>query len=54
MPLYKCITFTTLCYGDVHPIGFSRIVTSVEAGFGIIVMYPGYGYMQVLKCLWPK
>ena len=31
------ITFTTLGYGDVHPIGFSRIVASVEAGFGIIM-----------------
>ena len=31
------ITFTTLGYGDVHPIGWSRIVASVEAGFGIIM-----------------
>ena len=31
------ITFTTLGYGDVHPIGFSRIVASMEAGFGIIM-----------------
>jgi hypothetical protein len=31
------ITFTTLGYGDVHPIGYSRIVASVEAGFGIIM-----------------
>ena len=31
------ITFTTLGYGDVHPIGFSRIVASGEAGFGIIM-----------------
>ena len=31
------ITFTTLGYGDVHPIGFSRFVASVEAGFGIIM-----------------
>ena len=31
------ITFTTLGYGDVHPIGSSRIVASVEAGFGIII-----------------
>ena len=31
------ITFTTLGYGDVHPIGFSRIVASVEAGLGIIM-----------------
>ena len=31
------ITFTTLGYGDVHPIGFSRIIASVEAGFGIIM-----------------
>ena len=31
------ITFTTLGYGDVHPIGFSRIVASVEAGIGIIM-----------------
>ena len=31
------ITFTTLGYGDVHPIGFSRVIASVEAGFGIIM-----------------
>ena len=31
------ITFTTLGYGDVHPIGYSRIVASMEAGFGIIM-----------------
>jgi len=31
------ITFTTLGYGDVHPIGYSRIVASVEAGLGIIM-----------------
>jgi len=31
------ITFTTLGYGDVHPIGYSRFVASVEAGFGIIM-----------------
>ena len=31
------ITFTTLGYGDVHPIGWSRIVASVEAGLGIIM-----------------
>jgi len=31
------ITFTTLGYGDVHPIGFSRVVASVEAGLGIIM-----------------
>lgn len=31
------ITFTTLGYGDVHPIGFSRAVASVEAGIGIIM-----------------
>lgn len=31
------ITFTTLGYGDVHPIGLSRIVASVEAGFGIFM-----------------
>ena len=28
------ITFTTLGYGDVHPIGVSRVVASVEAGVG--------------------
>ncbi len=31
------ITFTTLGYGDVNPIGWSRIVASVEAGIGIIM-----------------
>lgn len=31
------ITFTTLGYGDVHPIGYSRIVALVEPGFGIIM-----------------
>ena len=31
------ITFTTLGYGDVRPIGLSRVVASVEAGFGIIM-----------------
>jgi hypothetical protein len=31
------ITFTTLGYGDVHPIGFSRVIASLEAGLGIIM-----------------
>jgi len=31
------ITFTTLGYGDVHPVGYSRIVASIEAGLGIIM-----------------
>ena len=31
------ITFTTLGYGDVRPIGLSRIFASLEAGFGIIM-----------------
>ena len=31
------ITFTTLGYGDVHPIGLSRIIASIEAGCGIIM-----------------
>ena len=31
------ITFTTLGYGDVRPMGWSRIVASVEAGIGIIM-----------------
>jgi len=31
------ITFTTLGYGDVHPIGYSRIVASAEAGLGIFL-----------------
>lgn len=31
------ITFTTLGYGDIHPIGWSRLFASVEAGLGIIM-----------------
>ena len=31
------ITFTTLGYGDVRPIGLSRIFASLEAGLGIIM-----------------
>ena len=31
------ITFTTLGYGDVRPIGLSRFFASLEAGFGIIM-----------------
>ena len=31
------ITFTTLGYGDVRPIGVSRIFASLEAGLGIIM-----------------
>jgi len=31
------ITFTTLGYGDVHPIGWSRFFASVEAGIGIFM-----------------
>jgi len=31
------ITFTTLGYGDVHPIGWSRLVATIESGFGIFM-----------------
>ncbi|MDY6966696.1 MAG: ion channel [Halobacteriota archaeon] len=31
------ITFTTLGYGDVHPIGWSRVVASVETILGIFM-----------------
>ncbi|MDA0525005.1 pentapeptide repeat-containing protein [Methanococcoides alaskense] len=31
------ITFTTLGYGDVHPIGWSRLFASIESAIGIFV-----------------
>jgi len=31
------ITFTTLGYGDVHPIGWSRFFASIESGLGIFM-----------------
>ena len=31
------ITFTTLGYGDVHPIGWSRLVATIESGLGIFM-----------------
>ena len=32
------ITFSTLGYGDVHPIGFTRVIASVEAFLGLVLM----------------
>lgn len=31
------ITFTTLGYGDVHPIGWSRVLASIETICGIFM-----------------
>jgi len=31
------ITFTTLGYGDVHPVGWSRLYASIESGIGIFI-----------------
>jgi len=31
------ITFTTLGYGDVHPVGWSRFFASIESGIGIFM-----------------
>ena len=31
------ITFTTLGYGDVHPVGMSRLFASIESGIGIFM-----------------
>lgn len=31
------VTFTTLGYGDVHPIGWSRLFASIESGLGIFM-----------------
>ncbi|MBU7025782.1 MAG: two pore domain potassium channel family protein [Theionarchaea archaeon] len=28
---YSIVTFTTLGYGDIHPLGYSHIIASVEA-----------------------
>ena len=31
------ITFTTLGYGDVHPIGLSRVFASIESELGVFM-----------------
>ena len=38
---YTFVTFTTLGYGDLHPLGLCRAVSSVEALFGFI----GFGLL---------
>ena len=32
------VTFTTLGYGDIHPLGYSRLVASIEAFIGVLFM----------------
>jgi hypothetical protein len=31
---YSFVTFTTLGYGDIHPVGYSKIIASAEAFTG--------------------
>ena len=35
---FSTVTFTTLGYGDLSPIGWIRLITSLEAFFGILSM----------------
>ena len=35
---YSIVTFTTLGYGDIHPLGFSHVIASVEALIGAFFM----------------
>ena len=31
---FSVVTFTTLGYGDIHPVGFSRLIAAIEAFVG--------------------
>lgn len=44
---FSVITVTTLGYGDITPIGFARIIASIEVIFGLI--YVGYAISQVVS-----
>ena len=35
---YSIVTFTTLGYGDIHPLGFSHVIASIEAIIGAFFM----------------
>ena len=35
---YSVVTFTTLGYGDIHPLGYSHLIASVEALTGAFFM----------------
>ena len=35
---YSCITFTTVGYGDWHPVGIARLFAAIEAMSGITIM----------------
>jgi uncharacterized protein YjbI with pentapeptide repeats len=32
---FSVLTFTTLGFGDLRPVGFGRVIATVEAGFGV-------------------
>lgn len=44
---FSVVTITTLGYGDVTPVGFTRLLASVEAIFGLI--YVGYAISQAVS-----
>lgn len=44
---FSVVTITTLGYGDFSPIGYARVIASIEAIFGLI--FAGYSISQVLS-----
>lgn len=44
---FSVITVTTLGYGDITPVGFARMIASIEVCFGLI--YVGYAISQVVS-----
>jgi len=42
---FSTITFTTIGYGDIAPIGMNRLVASLEAIFGLVMNIAFIGYV---------
>jgi len=42
---FSTITFTTIGYGDIAPIGINRLLASLEAIFGLIMNIAFIGYV---------
>ena len=35
---YSIVTFTSLGYGDIHPLGWSHVIASIEVILGVFFM----------------